>query len=371
MPVASTRAGLTHYQVMRKIGRTHANGRVYDPALGRFLSVDPVFQAPTNAQSLNPYSYVMNNPLSLVDPSGYSTCSPAGSGTNNGAACQQVSLSPMTGSNIKGVNTGASCSGNCTGFLLNAVSGAINKAVNTIKNEFGSIGVDKYMGAIQQTANHMIAGIEGSGNGSNGLNDVDKPGTNPTDTHAPSVTNVSANSGTGSPCAAQTVCLGKIEVHASRPLAFKPRDAAFTGIDFGLGAVVYTRVGKAWMGMRNLAFYGPAHGANGGTGSKLKFGILAEDASRGLFYGEAAYAGFEYVQDMKSGDYAGALDKSTDVLVGGIAADTGIPGWIGGGVYFGVKDTVGWGPAMQAYGNVTQQYSASPFGAQPPPIMGP
>src|SRR6185312_2110812 len=49
----------------------HMNGRVYDPALGRFLSVDPVYQAPTNMQSLNPYSYVMNNPLSLVDPSGY------------------------------------------------------------------------------------------------------------------------------------------------------------------------------------------------------------------------------------------------------------------------------------------------------------
>lgn len=47
------------------------NGRVYDPALGRFLSVDPVFAFPTNMQSLNPYSYVLNNPLSLTDPSGY------------------------------------------------------------------------------------------------------------------------------------------------------------------------------------------------------------------------------------------------------------------------------------------------------------
>jgi len=48
------------------------NGRIYDPNLGRFLSADPLIQAPYNSQSYNRYSYVMNNPLSLVDPSGYS-----------------------------------------------------------------------------------------------------------------------------------------------------------------------------------------------------------------------------------------------------------------------------------------------------------
>ena len=46
-------------------------GRVYDPLTGRFLSADPFVQAPDNLQSLNRYSYVLNNPLSYVDPSGY------------------------------------------------------------------------------------------------------------------------------------------------------------------------------------------------------------------------------------------------------------------------------------------------------------
>jgi len=46
------------------------NGRVYDPGLGRFLSVDPVFQFPTNTQSLNPYTYVLNSPLTMTDPTG-------------------------------------------------------------------------------------------------------------------------------------------------------------------------------------------------------------------------------------------------------------------------------------------------------------
>jgi hypothetical protein len=47
------------------------NGRVYDYALGRFLGVDPFIQFPSNSQSLNPYSYILNNPLAGTDPTGY------------------------------------------------------------------------------------------------------------------------------------------------------------------------------------------------------------------------------------------------------------------------------------------------------------
>ena len=57
----------------------HMNGRVYDYALGRFLSVDPFIQFPLNSQSLNPYSYVLNNPLSGTDPTGYCSVSKPGS----------------------------------------------------------------------------------------------------------------------------------------------------------------------------------------------------------------------------------------------------------------------------------------------------
>ncbi len=47
------------------------NGRIYDPTLGRFLQADPHIQAPNNSQSYNRYSYVLNNPLSYTDPSGF------------------------------------------------------------------------------------------------------------------------------------------------------------------------------------------------------------------------------------------------------------------------------------------------------------
>jgi hypothetical protein len=47
------------------------NGRVYDPKLARFLNPDPVIANPTFTQDYNAYSYVRNNPLGYVDPSGY------------------------------------------------------------------------------------------------------------------------------------------------------------------------------------------------------------------------------------------------------------------------------------------------------------
>jgi len=46
------------------------NARLYDPTLGRFLSVDPLIGHPGSTQSINPYSYVENNPLNKVDPTG-------------------------------------------------------------------------------------------------------------------------------------------------------------------------------------------------------------------------------------------------------------------------------------------------------------
>jgi len=46
--------------------------RAYDPALGRFLQPDPFVQAPADPQTLNRYSYARNNPVNLVDPTGYS-----------------------------------------------------------------------------------------------------------------------------------------------------------------------------------------------------------------------------------------------------------------------------------------------------------
>jgi hypothetical protein len=46
--------------------------RWYDAQLGRWISADTIVPEPGNPQSLNRYSYVYNNPLKFVDPSGHS-----------------------------------------------------------------------------------------------------------------------------------------------------------------------------------------------------------------------------------------------------------------------------------------------------------
>jgi RHS repeat-associated protein len=69
--VATTPKGFTQHEHLNQLELIHMNGRVFDYALGRFFSVDPIIQFPLNSQSLNPYSYILNNPLSGTDPTGY------------------------------------------------------------------------------------------------------------------------------------------------------------------------------------------------------------------------------------------------------------------------------------------------------------
>ncbi|MCD4746096.1 MAG: hypothetical protein K8R58_07340, partial [Bacteroidales bacterium] len=63
--------GFTMHEHLDKFGLINMNGRMYDPAIGRFLSPDPFTQTPHSLQGLNRYSYLMNNPLSGIDPTGY------------------------------------------------------------------------------------------------------------------------------------------------------------------------------------------------------------------------------------------------------------------------------------------------------------
>jgi uncharacterized protein RhaS with RHS repeats len=47
------------------------NGRVYDPAIGRFMSADPFVDGAETTQGWNRFSYVHNRPVVLTDPSGF------------------------------------------------------------------------------------------------------------------------------------------------------------------------------------------------------------------------------------------------------------------------------------------------------------
>lgn len=68
-------------------------GRVFDAKIGRFLTADPLTDG--TSQGLNAYSYVRNNPLNFVDPSGLDpkgppdgqTCPPSSDGQHGNAGC--------------------------------------------------------------------------------------------------------------------------------------------------------------------------------------------------------------------------------------------------------------------------------------------
>lgn len=62
--------GYTGHEMIPEMRLVNMNGRMYDPALGRFLSPDDYVQMPLSPQGYNRYTYCGNNPLRYTDPSG-------------------------------------------------------------------------------------------------------------------------------------------------------------------------------------------------------------------------------------------------------------------------------------------------------------
>jgi RHS repeat-associated protein len=86
--------GFTGHEMLDLLDLVHMNGRIYDPLFGKFLSADPLIQDPMNGQSYNRYSYVLNNPTNLTDPTGFESCT----GTRiEGADCGSHSVAAGEG----------------------------------------------------------------------------------------------------------------------------------------------------------------------------------------------------------------------------------------------------------------------------------
>jgi RHS repeat-associated protein len=131
--ISNTPRGFTQHEHLNSVELIHMNGRAFDYNLGRFLSVDPIIQFPTNSQSLNPYSYIMNNPLAGTDPTGYEACDV---GANKSCLEDGVNTITKGGKTIatvivgqKGDNIAFSGSGFNVGNLK-YVSNGINLALN-------------------------------------------------------------------------------------------------------------------------------------------------------------------------------------------------------------------------------------------------
>ncbi|AYA63451.2 RHS repeat domain-containing protein [Alteromonas sp. RKMC-009] len=112
------RRGFTDHRHLDEAQLIHMNGRVYDYNLGRFMSVDPLIHE--GSQGINPYSYIMNNPLAGTDPTGYKPE-------------EKTVTVTKAGSRIKRkVKVSAESNGDGTATL--SFSGTNGAAVNAVKN---------------------------------------------------------------------------------------------------------------------------------------------------------------------------------------------------------------------------------------------
>ena len=161
-----TNRGFTGHTQADAVWLVHMNGRVYDQNLGRFLSVDPQIQG-SDSQSLNPYSYLRNNPLSGTDPTGYASekleCAGTKAGGCTGPEAGKASEiaetrgATLTGSHIRGssghsnvqvtlVNPSAggmaelavAMAGSSSGYVLQAAQ--VEAAAGAIAADRASIG---------------------------------------------------------------------------------------------------------------------------------------------------------------------------------------------------------------------------------------
>lgn len=73
--------GFTGQKRDASAGLMYYNARYYDTTLGRFISADTMVPSAGDPQSLNRYSYVLNNPLKYVDPSGHCPFGSNGTGS--------------------------------------------------------------------------------------------------------------------------------------------------------------------------------------------------------------------------------------------------------------------------------------------------
>ena len=154
----------------------HMNGRMYDYNVGRFMGVDPFIQFPLNSQSLNPYSYILNNPLSGTDPTGYASCSADASAGECAAAAGSGGTAKVTsqaeGSRIKTTVGSVTNNGNGTATVTAKGGGSQTVSLSGASTGQGTMGASSRQNQTASpseknaTANASASNSQG-GNGSN------------------------------------------------------------------------------------------------------------------------------------------------------------------------------------------------------------
>jgi RHS repeat-associated protein len=158
------------------LGLIHMNGRVMDVADGRFLSPDPHITDPRNTQDYNRYSYVRNNPLSFIDPTGFNVfctsgdCSDASSNPFDTAFTQCIGNCSSAGDSSSQTSSSQASSGELRSspWGINSFSPLFSNAVGSMGDSTsGSSSGDQDSGD-QDSGDQVVSGAESSPQGDSG-----------------------------------------------------------------------------------------------------------------------------------------------------------------------------------------------------------
>jgi RHS repeat-associated protein len=188
-----THHGFTGHEQMDESALIHMNGRIYDANGGGFEQADPFVQDPGNLQSYNRYIYLMNNPLTGTDPSGYWGRRQQGyarevvaiaiaiytgyyySAAHLGAAeaaAMAASGQTAMATIMTGYLSGFISSGNLSGAVEGAFDAGLNYGIGFVKNPVANVGAHALEGGVMSA---IQGGRFGHGFVSAGLNAVISP----------------------------------------------------------------------------------------------------------------------------------------------------------------------------------------------------
>ena len=97
--ITSTDFTYTGQRALPDTGLMDYKARFYSPSLGRFIQPDTIIPSAENPQSWNRFTYVTNNPLGYMDPSGHGQC-------QTQEDCEDMGTTPMGGGSSSGGNNG-------------------------------------------------------------------------------------------------------------------------------------------------------------------------------------------------------------------------------------------------------------------------
>ncbi len=140
-------------------GLYYYGARYYDPELGRFISPDPIVPSPGDPQSLNRYSYVRNNPVKYIDPTGHGFWSRVGNFFKNlFRQPEQLFLAAITGGLSIIVQAIAAGIGGAGGIAFAGIMGGPLAAL-VAANLPGVSGGLEFLGGAMMLASGNPAGI--------------------------------------------------------------------------------------------------------------------------------------------------------------------------------------------------------------------